>query len=157
MADIIRWVAEAHDSAEKAAVDPVVAGIAAAGMAEAMAMEEAANYYRHRCLGVGLDQLQWWLEEESAEWAVEEERHLRVDYIWQISREARLEAEGRVWQQWKAVTGIWKAAKAQAAAVNIAGSTQPAVGAVEATAAAASEMEATIAIRAADEAAEDGN
>ena len=116
-------------------MDPAVAGIAAAEIAEAVAMEEAASYYRHRCLDLGLDQLQWWLEEESAEWAIEEERHLRADYIWQISREARLGAEGRVWQLWKAVTGVWKAAAAKPKAVNTAGSTEPAVGAVEATAA----------------------
>ena len=61
MADIIRWVAEAHYSAEEATVDPVVAGIAATGIAEAVAMQETAERYRHHCLGVGLDQLQWWL------------------------------------------------------------------------------------------------
>ena len=100
-------------------------------------MQGAAEHYRHHCLDVGLDQLQWWLEEE----AVEEEGHLRADYVWQIIREARLGAEGRVWQQWKAVTRVWKAAAAKAAAVNTAGSTEPAVRAVEATAAAASEMD----------------
>ena len=141
----------------EAAVDPAVAGIAAAEIAEAVAMQEAAGHYRHRCLDVGLDQLQWWLEEESAEWAVEEERHLRADYIWQISREARSGAECRVWQQWKAGTGVWKAAATKAKAVNTAGSTEPAVGAMEATAAAASEMEAATAIQAADEVAEDGD
>jgi hypothetical protein len=113
MADIIRWAAEAQYSAEEAAVDPAVAGIAATEIAEAMAMQEAAEHYRHHCLDVGLDQLQWWLEEESAEWVVEEERHLRADYIWQISREARLGAEGRVWQQWKAVTGVNTAGQQQ--------------------------------------------
>ena len=76
MADIIRWAAEAQYSAEEAAVDPAVAGIAAAEIAEAVAMQEAAEHYRHRCLDVGLDRLRWWLEEESAEWAVEEGRHL---------------------------------------------------------------------------------
>ena len=102
-----------------------------------------------------MDQLQWWLEEESAEWVVEEERHLRADYIWQISREARLGDEGRVWQQWKAVTGVWKAAAAKAAAVNTAGSTGPAVEAAEATATATNEMEAAATIQAGDKTAED--
>ena len=41
-------------------------------------MEEAAAYYRHRCLDLGLDKLQWWLEEEAAEWAEEETRHMRA-------------------------------------------------------------------------------
>ena len=70
-------------------------------------MEEAAVYYRHRCLDLGLDKLQWWLEEEAAEWAEEETRHMRADYIWECSREARFGAERRVWQQWKAVAAIW--------------------------------------------------
>ena len=90
----------------------------------AVAMEEAAAYYRHRCLDLGLDKLQWWLEEEAAEWAEEETRHMRADYIWECSREARFGAERRVWQQWKAVTAIWgereekKAAALEAAAVD---------------------------------------
>ena len=41
MADIIRWAAKAQDSTEKAAVDPAVAGIATAGILEAVAMGEA--------------------------------------------------------------------------------------------------------------------
>ena len=90
-------------------------------------MEEAAAYYRHRCLDLGLDKLQWWLEGEAAEWAEEETRHMRADYIWECSREARFGAERRVWQQWKAVTAIWgergeeAAAAAKAAAVETAG------------------------------------
>ena len=44
-------------------------------------MQEAAEYYKHRCLDVGLDQLQWWLEEEAAEWAEDEARHMKADYI----------------------------------------------------------------------------
>ena len=35
-----------QDSAEKAAVDPTVAGIATAESAEAVAMQEAEEYYR---------------------------------------------------------------------------------------------------------------
>ena len=85
-------------------------------------MEEAAAYYRNRCLDLGLDRLQWWLEEKAAEEAAEETRHMRAAYIWECSREARFEAERRVWQQWKAVTTIWeereemKAAASEAAA-----------------------------------------
>ena len=55
-------------------------------IAEAVAMQEAAEHYSHRCLDVGLEQLQWWLEEET----IEAEGHLRADYVWQIIREARL-------------------------------------------------------------------
>ena len=132
-------------AAENAALDPAVAGIAAAETAEAVAMEEAADHYRHRCLDVGLDQLQWWLEEEAAEWAEECSREMRADHIWQCSREARFGAQGRVWQQWSAITTIWKpeAAAARAAAVNTAGTTEPTVEAVDATAAAAAQEKST--------------
>ena len=100
-------------SAKEAAVDPAVAGIAATEFAEAVAMQEAAEHYRHRCLDVGLDQLlQWWLEMEAAEWAQEEARHTNAE----CSEGVRLGDEGRVWQQWKAVTGVWKAAATKAAA-----------------------------------------
>ena len=64
-------------SAEEAAVDLATAGLAAVETPEAVAMQEATEYYRHRCLDVGLDQLQWWLEGEAAEWAEEEARHLK--------------------------------------------------------------------------------
>ena len=39
----------------------------------------------------------WWTEEEAAEWAEEEARHMKADYIWQCNREARFGAERRVW------------------------------------------------------------
>ena len=48
VADIIRWAAEAQDSAEKAAVDPAPAGIAAAEPAEVVTMGEAAAHWRER-------------------------------------------------------------------------------------------------------------
>ena len=69
------------ESAEEAAVDPAEAGIAAADTAEAVAMEKAAERYRQRSVDVALGQLQWWTEEEAAEWAEEEARHMRADYI----------------------------------------------------------------------------
>ena len=83
-------------------------------------MEEATTYYKHRCLDLGLDKLQWWLGEEAAE----ANREMRADEIWQCSREARFGAERRVWQQWGAVTAIWAdkaAAATKATTVETAG------------------------------------
>ena len=63
-----------------------------------------------------------------------------ADYIWGCSRGAKLGAGGRVWQQWKAVTGVWEAAATKAAAMNTAGPTWPVVGATAAAAACAGGM-----------------
>ena len=130
-------------AAASAAVGLATAGLAAVEAAEAVAMQEATEYYRHRCLDVGLGQLQWWLEGEAAEWAEGGARHMQAGPIWQCSRQARLGAEGRVWQQWSTVTAVWKAAAARAAAVNTVGTTEPTVGAVGATAAAATQAGST--------------
>ena len=80
---------------------PAVAGVATTGAAKAVATSwgGAPDYYIHRCLGVGLGQLQCGSREGAAKWAQGEARHMGAGYIWGCSRGARLGGEGGVWQQ----------------------------------------------------------